>query len=138
VADEGQVPLMSDPLFMSPEHVDLMNERLEANAVVRGACAALPGAASMGYCLHDGPDGDPVHWAVFFSDTVRFSLSEQPCDLLFTGDWRAMIASVRAAQRGQVVDTGLVASGDETLLESLGQVLAVAQSAAVPATLPEP
>jgi hypothetical protein len=126
------------PLFMSAEHVEMMNAVLDRSPDVRAACATLPRPLRMGYCLHDGPDGEPVHWTVSFADTISFSLDEQPCDVLFTGDWRTMmLASASAAQRQELVDTGLVASGDETLIEPLGAVLAAAQSAAVPATFPD-
>jgi hypothetical protein len=125
-------------LFMSQEHVDAMNALLADSEVVRDACRQLSRPRTIGYLLHDGPDGGPVHWRMSFADTVRFDLQQGETDVLFAGDWAQMIRASRANREQQSVDPGLVVEGEPAVLEEVGPALDTARSVAtVPVDFPE-
>ena len=124
--------------FMSPEHVAAMNAILEADENVRAACAELEKPVTLGYRLTDGPDGETVHWRMTFTDTVRFSLDDTEADLLLTGDWATMVRASRAQREGQVIDPGVVPTGDLSAIQATSRVFALAQAVAtVPVAFPE-
>jgi hypothetical protein len=130
---------MSEPLFMSQEHVDLMNALLEDAPTVQEACQVLGAPRTMTYELADGPGGADVHWTVRLDRTVRFSL-DRPSDpdVLLAGDWTRMIRATVAARNGEVLDPGVTVTGDPALLAQVDAVLEVARAvAAVPVTFPE-
>ena len=125
--------------FMSPQHVDVMNRLLEASEDVRAACAQLPEPVAMVQRLSDGPDGQPVAYALTFGPTVRFSLEDvaKP-DIVVVGDWRQMIRAARAKQEGRVEDPGLTVQHGHAALERIGPLFALAGSVAtVPVELPD-
>jgi hypothetical protein len=120
-------------LFMSPEHIRAMNAVLAADESVRAACADLARPVVIGYELTDGPGGDIVYWSVALTDTVRFGLEPTEADLVFRGDWAAMVHAAQSHRQGGQEDAGIVPVGDLSVLESVGPVLALARRVA---TLP--
>lgn len=95
---------MNKPIFMSQQHVDIMNSLLDADADSKAECAKLARPYWMAYELRDA--GRTVWWSVEFNPQtgVRFSLaapaSESP-DILYRGDYRAVVrATQRAKQQG--------------------------------------
>jgi hypothetical protein len=120
--------------FMSEEHVAAMNALLEDAPQVREACAQLDRPRTMSYRLADGPAGRDVHWAVTFTDTVRFSLDEKAePDVLLVGSWTQMIRASRANRHGEQIDPGVSIEGDAAVLAEVGPVLEASRAAA---TLP--
>lgn len=129
---------MSDPVFMSPEHIALMNALLEDNAAVRAECALLLKPLTLGYELVDGPRGETVYWSMAFTDTVRFGLEQVDADLLFRGDWGRMLRASKSARDGGQEDPGVAPVGDLEVLTTIGPAFAVAQSVAtVPVQFPD-
>ena len=129
---------MSAVEFMSAEHVAAMNALLEDAPSVRKACSELPVPRVMAYRLADGPDGGDVHWAMTFTDTVRFSLQEHPePDVCFVGDWTKMILASQGSREGEPQDPNLTIEGDAAVLAEIGAALEVARSVAtVPVDFP--
>jgi ubiquinone biosynthesis protein UbiJ len=130
---------MSELLFMSQEHVDVMNALLQDAPTVEAACAALGGPRTLTYDLAGGPDGGAVTWTMRLDRTVQFSLDRaDDADVVFSGDWTRMIQATKGGRSGEAVDPGLTVSGDLQLVAQVGAVLDVArQVAAVPVTFPE-
>lgn len=65
------------PLFMSEEHVAILNGRLGESGAVLKLCAGLERDLCLLYKLADGPDGKPVWWRTDFTRAggMRFSLA---------------------------------------------------------------
>jgi hypothetical protein len=120
-------------LFMSPEHVAVMNEMLSEDEQVRQACSELDRPVTIAYELADGPDASAVHWSMTFADTVRFGLAPIEADILFVGDWARMVRATRAGRDGDALDPGLEVVGDYAGFEAVAPVFAIAKRVA---TLP--
>jgi hypothetical protein len=120
--------------FMSQEHVDAMNDLLQASQQVKDICAGLPEERVLAYLLSDGPGGGTVHWTMVFADTVRFSLQQHPSpDVTLVGDWSRTIRAAKASRAGEPADPGVALTGDPTVMTVIGPAFATAQAAA---TLP--
>jgi hypothetical protein len=131
---------MSQPEFMSAEHVAAMNLRLRDDQAVRAACRRIDdGPHVMLYRLRDGSAGEDVLWAVHVDETVRFELADHlHPDVVLTGDWWRMIEAVRAGREGRAVEADLRVEGDLRVVASLMAVLDVARPVAtMPTSLPE-
>lgn len=129
---------MADPLFMSPEHIAIMNDRLAASVEVREICSDLERPISLAYVLADGPDGQTVHWTVSFDETVSFGLEPKDADVTLRGDWTRMVRTSRGAREGEDSDPGIVPEGDLALLAKIQELIgAIHPYGAVPVTFPD-
>ena len=118
--------------FMSPAHVDRMNELLAASQEVAGACAGLDRDYVVAYELTDGPGGT-VHWVLRFDrvDGARFSLAPPPYpDLTYVGDWASTIRGARAVRDGTGDEPWLETRGDPSVIEHVAVAYATAQRTA--------
>jgi hypothetical protein len=119
-------------LFMSMEHVDLMNRLLADDAASLEACAALARRYTLAYEL--SRDGGTVWWTMEFDPKtgVRFGLvaPEQPADLTFHGGYRAMLDATARTKAGEQVPMPLTPSGDLKVMEVVGAAFAAARSKA--------
>lgn len=129
--------MLSDrlPLFMSPEHVAIMNERLALSAEVKYILATLDHPLSMAFELTDGPDGETVHWSLVFAGTARFGLQPHPsADVTMRGDWTSMIRQTM----GQPTNSEVTPHGNlDALPKILELVEAIRPHGAVPVTFPD-
>lgn len=132
---------MSKPLFMSPAHVDAMNELLGEASSVHAACKELERRYSLSYELRDGPEGRPVYWSMIFDPDigVRMGLDKlERADVTFVGDWAQMIRASAAQRRGEQRDPGVEIHGDPSVMETVGAVFATAQQVAtIDVTFPD-
>ena len=129
---------MSDPVFMSAEHVAAMNAVLAADGTVRAACAALAKQVTIAYELSDGPGGTTVYWSIAFAETVRFGLEPTAADLVLRGDWARMVHAAKANRQGQVEDPAVLPVGDVTVMQAVAPVFALASNVAtLPVVFPE-
>jgi len=119
-------------LFMSVEHVELMNRLLADDAASLEACAALPRRYTLAYEL--SRDGGTVWWTMDFDPKtgVRFGLvaPEQPADLTFHGGYRAMLDATARSKAGEQVPMPLTTSGDLKVMEVVGAAFAAARGKA--------
>jgi hypothetical protein len=60
------MPMPDHPLFMSSQHVDLLNRRLVESEPVARLCSGLDRDLCLVYDLSDGPDGARVYWRTDF------------------------------------------------------------------------
>ncbi|HVT35544.1 MAG TPA: hypothetical protein VHE37_08170 [Nevskiaceae bacterium] len=123
---------MSKPLFMSPEHVRLMNERLAGDVASKSACAALPRRYQLAYRLEDGER--VVWWTTVFDPAggVRFHLAppEGDADLQFSGSYWAMIEFTQRSKQGDAGSFPLTTGGDLNTYAIIMPAFAAAQAAA--------
>ncbi len=125
---------MSNPVFMSPEHVAIMNDRLAASPEVSEICAGIDGSLTLLYALADGPDGATVYWSVSITDTARFGLDKVPADVTLVGAWRNMIL----ASKGELNDPGITPEGDlDKLATVIGLIEQLRPIGAVAVEFPE-
>jgi hypothetical protein len=70
------MPMPDHPLFMSSQHVDLLNRRLVESEPVARLCSELDRDLCLLYDLSEGPDGSKVYWRTDFKRLggVGFSL----------------------------------------------------------------
>jgi hypothetical protein len=73
---QDEMPMPDHPLFMSSQHVDLLNRRLVECEPVARLCSGLDRDLCLLYDLSDGPDGARVYWRTDFrrSGGIGFSL----------------------------------------------------------------
>jgi hypothetical protein len=131
---------MTDPIFMSAEHVEIMNRRLAASEEVAAVAAQMPRSYEVAYRLRDEKADRTEFWLMQLGPSgVRFALEpSESADLTFVGDYQRMIDSSRASRGGETADPGLEVLGDPTVLESIAEVFAAAQKVgAVPVSWPE-
>jgi hypothetical protein len=131
---------MSDPLFMSDEHVQLMNSRLAASPEVASAAGTMDRSYELAYELHDPKAERTEYWLMHLGpDGVWFALEpSESADLTFVGDYRRMVEASRKARSGEQSDPGVEPIGDLTVLQTVAEVFAVAQQVGtVPVTWPE-
>ena len=123
---------MSHLVFMSPEHVAAMNDKLAASDEVRKAGAQLDRTYTMAYVLSDGRDGGDEYWLMSLGPSgAQFALEPKPdADIVFRGDWRAMVDASRAAREGRQVDAGVAVEGDPEVVAVVGPVFSAAQQVA--------
>ena len=132
---------MSKPLFMSAEHVDLMNGLLAADADSRAECAKLDRRYWMSYELADA--GGTVWWSVEFNPRsgVRFSLEPPAADeplILYRGDHRAVVKGTQALKQGGGEGLPVTTHGDPDVLRIIGPAFAAAgRAATVDSQFPE-
>lgn len=123
---------MSRPVFMSPEHVERMNQLLAQSAEVLSACAALDRDYELAYELSDGPEGT-VYWVLRFDRRkgAAFSLVRpRDADVTFLGNWREVInASQRTRDDGEPPPE-LDTRGDASALDRVAAAYEAAQRAA--------
>ncbi|WP_162834602.1 hypothetical protein [Amycolatopsis circi] len=120
------------PGFMSPAHVDRMNQLLADSAEVRAAAAELGGTYTMTYRLDGAPNGTEYWTTVFGPAGLRFELTAPPSpDVLVRADWTATMSALHAQQDGR--DAQPIheeTTGDETLVKRLHHVLALGRRVA--------
>jgi hypothetical protein len=91
-------------IFMSPEHVALLNEHARASPEIRAACARLPRDVVLAYKLSDEDSGALTWWQSHYhrAEGISLVLGEPtaPVDAVTeTGYW-AMIEQTEAMIRG--------------------------------------
>ena len=105
------------PLFMSIQHVEILNRRLSEADSVKELCAKLERDLSLLYDMTGGPDGAAVYWRTDFSrvDGARFSLERGigAPDVAITGSyWDVLDAlqgqSAMPAPQGGADDIGTI------------------------------
>lgn len=129
---------MSDkPLFMSPQHVEVLNARLSTAPEVRELCASFEGDLCLLYELNDGPGSETTYWRTDFSrsDGIRFSLERGHGlpDVLISGSyWDIMEAN---QGRGALP----MPKGDATRIARIMSILSSAEvrQCAVPVDFPK-
>lgn len=123
---------MNRPIFMSPEHVGIMNDILEDDEASKAACRALEREYLVVYELEHG--ADTVYWTMRFDPEsgARFSLAapERDPDVLFRGDYADTIRVSAAAKAGREVDMPWEMKGDSSVLEIIAEPMAAARGAA--------
>ena len=131
---------MTKPIFMSSQHVEIMNRLLDADADSKAECAKLDRSYWMVYELSDA--GGIVWWSVEFSPSagVRFSL--QPpgaaADILYRGDYRAVVQFTQRAKQGSGGEEPVTIHGDPGVLTIIGPAFAAAgRAATIPSEFPE-
>ncbi|MFD4640034.1 hypothetical protein ACFWN2_22160 [Lentzea sp. NPDC058436] len=142
VGRDGKGENVAKPVFMSQQHVDLMNEILAADEESRAECAKLDRAHWMVYELEDGDR--VVWWTVEFDPGrgVRFGLRPPPADapaLLYRGDHRAVVEATRQGKREGGGDAPPVTThGDPEVLTTIAPAFAAARRAAtIPSEFPD-
>ena len=122
------------PGFMSYTHVFFMNRLLAADADVAAKAAELDRAYSLVYELADGPKGETVWWDMRLDPQhgVSFSLQQPktPGDLHLKGDYAEFINTMKALKAGEQRELPVTPSGNENLMDIIGEVFAAAQKAA--------
>lgn len=107
------MPLPDHPLFMSCEHVEVLNRRLVESPPVARMCSRLERDLSLLYELSDGPGGSKVYWRTDFrrSGGIVFSLQRGPgaLDAVIVGNYWDVIDAVQGrgpmpAPQGKVAD----------------------------------
>jgi len=87
------------PLFMSSQHVDLLNRRLVESQPVARLCSGLERDLSLLYELSDGSDDSKVYWRADFrrSGGVSFSLERGAgaLDVVICGNYWDVIEAVQ-------------------------------------------
>jgi len=116
-------------LFMSPQHVETMNELLAASEEVKEAAAALDRDYVILYELSNGRAGVTEYWSLSFAGgEVRFGLEAvADPDVKLVGDWYRMVTASRLGREGEHVDPGVAVA-----FEAAGRV------ATVPVDWPDP
>lgn len=120
-------------LFMSTAHVRAMNEVLGQSTELQALTAKLPREMSLTYELRDGPGGETVYWTLRTGpDGTAFGLSKPdwPPDVTIRVAWVEMIRAARAGRKGEHHPVELEVRGDESVLRSVEDVLAVARRVA--------
>lgn len=123
---------MSQPIFMSPEHVASMNAILAGDEASKAACGALEREYLLTYELEHR--SGTVYWTMHFDPGygVRFSLAppaREP-DVVFRGDYVESIRASAAAKAGRNVDMPWQMDGDQSAFEAIAEAFAVARRAA--------
>lgn len=131
---------MSKPIFMSAQHVEIMNRLLGADADSKAECAKLDRSYWMVYEL--GASGGTVWWSVEFSPSagVRFSLAppRAAADILYRGDYRAVVQYTQRAKQGGVGEEPVTTHGDPGVLTIIGPAFAAAgRAATIPSEFPD-
>lgn len=123
---------MSKMIFMSEAHVARMNEILATDAASRAACAQLERCWNMVYELSHG--ADTVWWTMRFdpAEGVSFSLEApaQPGDVVFRGDLRAMLESMRRTKSGDPTPPPVTMHGDPGTMSVIGPAFQAASKVA--------
>jgi len=130
--------LAPKPVFMSEQHVQIMNRLLADDPLCREEAAKLDRAYVLAYRLAGGPAGQTVWWQMCFDPAggIRFELREppQPADLTLQGDWSAMMRTMREVKEGRPAENPLTAVGNEKMMEKVAAAFAAGQKAATIAT----
>ncbi len=121
------------PGFMSPEHVEAMNQALATSSAIAEACRELDRTGTVHYRLSDGPNGE-VHWTTKVTPAgIAFGLGKPArADVVIESDYAAMVRAARAARVGRFesdVETPSV-TGDLEFAAAIAPVLAEARSIA--------
>lgn len=120
------------PVFMSAEHVALINERLAQSAEVAEACSRISRPCDIAYLLQDTRANAPVHWSMHFGPDGAW-LGLDPIDtpdVTLVGDyWKLIEASKRAREGGRRddPDLDLKVVGDESIFETCGERFGLSQ-----------
>ncbi len=131
---------MSKPIFMSQQHVDIMNRLLWADADSKAECAKLDRSYWMVYELTDA--GRTVWWSVEFSPSagVRFSLDPPVAavpDVLYLGEYRAVVKATQRSKQGDSTPLPVTTHGRPGTMEIIGPAFAAARAATIPSEFPE-
>lgn len=124
---------MSAPRFMSPQHVDAMNEILEDSTPVQDACSGLARCYTLAYELQAGPDGHPVYWSMVFDPDrgVVMGLDRlESADMVIRGSWVEAVRAARAQRRGEEHDPGFEVVGDPAFFTTVSEAYERAQRVA--------
>ncbi|GAB2600914.1 hypothetical protein GCM10027034_37590 [Ramlibacter solisilvae] len=130
------------PLFMSEEHVRIMNDRLAKSDEVKNACAALPRDVLLAFRLVNEDTGAVHWWQMSFKQQggVDFALGEPEgnADLLFESGYWAMLANTAAQRAGEPLpEPQPQMTGDVSVMQLISTAfLATQRAAAVPVRMP--
>lgn len=116
--------------FMSQEHVDAMNRRLEAAPELEPVLRTLDRDYRMLYRLSD-PAGT-VYWGLTVGPGgVAFSLTELTnADVTLVADHREMVRASRLARDGVQADIDVKTEGDASILGRIGPAVEAARGIA--------
>jgi hypothetical protein len=123
------------PLFMSPEHVQILNERLENAKEVHETCAALPQDVLIAYRMVEEDTGKVHWWQMTFArkQGVHLALGKpagEP-DVLFESDYWSMVKGASATDAGeQHSEPPPRISGDLALMQIVATAFETARRAA--------
>jgi gamma-glutamyltranspeptidase/glutathione hydrolase len=91
-------------IFMSPEHIRLLNERVNQSLDVRAACARLPRDIRIAYQLHDEDGGSDIWWQVLYSQKegciLALGAPQGPVDASLEAGYWTTLQQTEAAIRG--------------------------------------
>jgi len=120
-------------VFMSPEHVAALNERLAASQDARDACARLSSDVLIVQHLTDEDGGPDVWWQVRFSreegSSLRLGKPEREPDVLYQGGYWAMIAYMTA--RDFSAPPPLTRTGDASVEAGASEAHKASQACAI-------
>lgn len=123
------------PMFMSAEHIALMNRALQASPAVQAACARLQSDLAVAFMLSDGPGGGAVHWCVMCSRQSGIVMGLGPttraADVVVRSDYRAMVRASQGARTGEGGASPMVVDGDPVVVATVMRLLALARTAGV-------
>jgi hypothetical protein len=129
---------MTRPLFMSPEHVAILNERLDASSEVKRLCAEQAQDYVLLYVLHNNPTGQTEYrrtdirrdGGVF----LALALADGNVDASISGDYWKILDALAGKGTLPPVD------GDPDRIATIGKVLTSKEvkACAVPVTFPRP
>ena len=120
-------------IFMSSVHVEAMNQALRQSVEFQSVAATLPRQMALTYELHDGPQGQTIHWTLRAGpEGTEFSLSrpDRASDIYIRADWVDMIRAAVATRRGEHQAVAMDVQGDQSDLRRIESVLQVARRVA--------
>ncbi len=120
-------------LFMSNEHIDLMNNLLAASPDIRSAISKLQQETIVTYELSNGPDGQTVYWTSSYApDEFRLSLAppSRPADITHRADWAQMVRAAKANREGRQVETEVQTIGDQQAFARVAHIFELGRQVA--------
>jgi len=120
-------------LFMSAAHVRAMNQVVRQSTELQALTAKLPREVALTYELHEAPAGETVYWTLRTGPGgTEFSLSkpDRPPDVTIRATWVEVIRAARAGRKAEHHPVELEVRGDESILRTIEDVLAVVRRVA--------
>ncbi|MGO4258843.1 hypothetical protein [Marmoricola sp. RAF53] len=92
-----------------------MNDLLRDDEGIRAACAQLDRLRAMTFRVVDVPVGEHIFWTITYRDTLQFSLTDHPPDIMVTATWDDMVRATRSSRAGSPTKPELSVQGSEAL-----------------------